>query len=70
MWEPIVTEAQSKFYKIFRNKLKVRMHKNRNKSFLRIAIKSTLAYYSVEIDEIMKISSNNEIKFMFGIVDW
>ena len=45
------------------------MHKIWNKSLLGIEINTSLSYSSVEIDESKIISSNNEIYWMFGIVD-
>ena len=40
-----------------------------NKSLLGLEINTSLGYSSVEIDESKIISSNNEIYWMFGLVD-
>ena len=67
---PVVTEVSiSKFYKIIRNKLKKKIHKIWNKSFLGVEINTSLCYSSVEIDESKIISSDDEIYWIFGLVD-
>ena len=70
MGESVVTEATiCKFYKIIGNKIKNRMYKKWNNSFLGIEIIIYLGYSAVEIDESKIISSNNEIYWMFSIVE-